>query len=1477
MQDRPAQVNYEYGSSSGTTTTNTNNNNNNINNQFSQEQSMQPTPTALAAPNAPAISIASSIHGPPSAQSSNPLGNNGQKATPRMLRSVSGTLRSKSDLLNTSANDIDNHMKLDSSPNYTAADVESHKRRSSLRLDNFVRSNSLASKHMQPEDKTRKIEVPRAAPGTQGQGPSQLLPPLPVPSPASTPLGVVQSSSQNQNQSINFKHTHRSGTEDPLAANKALQIPGSHQHSQNLQQQQQQQQSNQHQSQIAGQSSHQHPVQQGQQMPASSRSQPQQTNHSPHHHQQHQQRPASALQTNSQHSQQAQAQAQQPQQQPPQQQQQQQFHRKSIGDWDFVKTIGAGSMGKVKLAQHNTTKEICAVKIIPRASKLYQRAHANDPPPQTAQEAAQRHKEFEKELARDKRTIREGALGRLLFHPFICRLYEMVPMTNHYYMLFEYIEGGQMLDYIVAHGSLKERHARKFARGIASALDYCHRNNVVHRDLKIENIMINEKGDVKIIDFGLSNLYAPKHLLKTYCGSLYFAAPELLSAKPYIGPEVDIWSFGVVLYVLVCGKVPFDDQSVSVLHEKIKKGNVEYPNFLSRECISLLSRMLVVDPARRATLYEICSHPWLNKGYDHKVSNYLPRREPLRLPLDPDVIKQIAAFDLGSVQSVTEELTALLTSVEYQMSCENWLHVMRQGKEYASAPNANILPDPTGGFHPLISIYYLVVEMKKRKKAKEDAFKAQLAQQEQQRLLQEQQRQMQLEQVYAPYPTPQEDDSNINSIKSKTQQAQQAQQPQQPQKPQPQPQLQTVAKPSAEPETPKPPSSTEVATQVPILGQYNPSKNSEPNTPQPKLVDTFAQNTPSKTLDPKMDQRRSASIAGTPPVVITVPEQAHTSSPLPPGFSASETDTSDKQDLILPEQQYQPHSNSNRSSPPSETLDPKHIGSPGSTTASTGFNNLFRKLSTKKLKGSANNSPKISATPSYEKDHLLPEAPNSKNDPLVRRGISMKVTAKEKEAAALRHSPIRSEKPRDRKPVGGTGGHSRTPSNGIQGKGHGFTPVEYMPPLPQYDPSTNTLIHEPSKQQSLAVPSKQLHPTARAKSVGGQFRRDAYTRARSNTANQPGEGVSGVQGEGALDQPEDSGLVFFDDIKLDDYQMPEIPQMTEDEVMRQYNNAKPGTMPSIEHCKTLFLKGFFSVQTTSAKPLPVIRYIIINVLSKLGVRFQEVKGGFVCIHTPSVQQPQDEADEILDAYAGFDETDEEKNLYGDAFKSKSKSSTLRSSSFDEEKQIEGSQTPTRKPSLHLQTGLLSPSAGPGGKSQHRSSNSIGGGSISGGGGGGGHRRKISIGNTFLNSYRKKNGSQVNMPPNTPATAKTTRGLYDEEFNIGTSHLDNDVDFEGDAFDYGNSAESLSGYGGGSDMLVSSRIEHRAHGSVGGSSHHRTASTSSGKSTGKSPLKFEIHIVKVPLVGLYGVQFKKIMGNTWNYKALANQILSEMNL
>lgn len=177
-----------------------------------------------------------------------------------------------------------------------------------------------------------------------------------------------------------------------------------------------------------------------------------------------------------------------------------------------------------------------------------------------------------------------------------------------------------MLDYIISHGRLKEKQARKFARQIASALDYCHRNSIVHRDLKIENILISKEGNIKIIDFGLSNLFSPKSLLKTFCGSLYFAAPELLQAKAYLGPEVDIWSFGIVLYVLVCGKVPFDDQSMPQLHAKIKKGIVEYPPWLSTGEFVIWRRMTIYtnSSARMSTshLEDACHGPENSCNFD---------------------------------------------------------------------------------------------------------------------------------------------------------------------------------------------------------------------------------------------------------------------------------------------------------------------------------------------------------------------------------------------------------------------------------------------------------------------------------------------------------------------------------------------------------------------------------------------------------------------------------------------------------------------------------------------------------------------------------------------------------------------------------------------------------------------------------------------------------------------------------------------
>ncbi|OCF41735.1 CAMK/CAMKL/KIN1 protein kinase [Kwoniella heveanensis CBS 569] len=419
-----------------------------------------------------------------------------------------------------------------------------------------------------------------------------------------------------------------------------------------------------------------------------------------------------------------------------------------VGDWQLGKTLGAGSMGKVKLAINVLTKEKCAVKIIPRYTEATRREE-----PKTAEEA---EKQRQRDESKEIRTIREAHISLLLHHPFICGMREFISHQNHHYMVFEFIDGGQMLDYIISHGRLRERAARKFARQIGSALDYCHRNSIVHRDLKIENILISKNGNIKIIDFGLSNLYAPGRHLSTFCGSLYFAAPELLNAKAYTGPEVDVWSFGIVLYVLVCGKVPFDDQSMPALHAKIKRGLCEYPAWLSADCKNLLTRMLNINPAERATLSEVLAHPFLTKGYEGPMESYLIHREPLRADdIDWDIVTAMEGFTFGTPETIYDDLRAVLTSEAY-ISCVNaWesrkdrrrgpgmsgstmsvsdvsdspkkkrfsgfdfakKKLFKEEKKVEEPVYKEKEPqDPTRGFDPLISIYFLAREKMERER-----------------------------------------------------------------------------------------------------------------------------------------------------------------------------------------------------------------------------------------------------------------------------------------------------------------------------------------------------------------------------------------------------------------------------------------------------------------------------------------------------------------------------------------------------------------------------------------------------------------------------------------------------------------------------------------------------------------------------------------------------------------------------------------
>lgn len=214
-------------------------------------------------------------------------------------------------------------------------------------------------------------------------------------------------------------------------------------------------------------------------------------------------------------------------------------------------------------------------------------------------------------------------------------------------MIMEYVSGGELFDYIVKHGKLQEDDARRFFQQIISGVDYCHRHMIVHRDLKPENLLLDHNMHVKIADFGLSNMMLDGEFLRTSCGSPNYAAPEVISGKLYAGPEVDIWSCGVILYALLCGTLPFDDEHVPTLFRKIKSGIFPIPEYLNKSVVNLLCQMLQVDPLKRATIEEIKKHDWFQK----ELPTYL---FPSPVEQDSNVIDTLAVAEVCTKFMVKE-------------------------------------------------------------------------------------------------------------------------------------------------------------------------------------------------------------------------------------------------------------------------------------------------------------------------------------------------------------------------------------------------------------------------------------------------------------------------------------------------------------------------------------------------------------------------------------------------------------------------------------------------------------------------------------------------------------------------------------------------------------------------------------------------------------------------------------------------------
>lgn len=179
-------------------------------------------------------------------------------------------------------------------------------------------------------------------------------------------------------------------------------------------------------------------------------------------------------------------------------------------------------------------------------------------------------------------------------------------------MVLEYAER-ELFDYLVKRGKCNDDEARKFFQQMICAVEYCHRHKIVHRDLKPENLLIDREKNVKIADFGLSNIMTDGNFLKTSCGSPNYAAPEVISGKLYAGPEVDVWSCGVILYVLLVGRLPFDDDYIPALFKKISAGNFHMPSYISTGAARLIKAMLQVNPVQRITIPEIRQDPWFLK------------------------------------------------------------------------------------------------------------------------------------------------------------------------------------------------------------------------------------------------------------------------------------------------------------------------------------------------------------------------------------------------------------------------------------------------------------------------------------------------------------------------------------------------------------------------------------------------------------------------------------------------------------------------------------------------------------------------------------------------------------------------------------------------------------------------------------------------------------------------------------------------
>ncbi|RHW70843.1 serine/threonine kinase [Trypanosoma brucei equiperdum] len=273
---------------------------------------------------------------------------------------------------------------------------------------------------------------------------------------------------------------------------------------------------------------------------------------------------------------------------------------KRIGRYELGKTLGSGNFSKVKIGRDVETGKEWAIKIIDKEQLVRER--------------------MEEQLKR------EIAVMKVLRQPNVIELREVMQTTNHIYIVLELVTGGELFDKIAAAKRFDENTARHYFHQLIAGVHYCHSQGIAHRDLKPENLLLDSDDTLKISDFGLSHLHngnagGQGTMLQTVCGTPNYVAPEVLKERGYDGVMADVWSCGVVLFVMLAGYLPFDDENVNALFTKIERGEYRMSRHFSPNARSLISRMLTVDPWRRITVAEITQHPWFVEGGNQTVPN----------------------------------------------------------------------------------------------------------------------------------------------------------------------------------------------------------------------------------------------------------------------------------------------------------------------------------------------------------------------------------------------------------------------------------------------------------------------------------------------------------------------------------------------------------------------------------------------------------------------------------------------------------------------------------------------------------------------------------------------------------------------------------------------------------------------------------------------------------------------------------------